>query len=224
MSNKPLLILPVMAGGVLLASRFVTSFVGDEPSTALPYEAPLHDLLNVMTGPIVISLVILVFILTMAAGFLGGTSATTPAEQPKLDAPRPKPQLSLTADARQAKALVDALSARFRQMPNDVIDVAVRTEFDMIHEKHLPALEQAHRDARKTVPACGAEANALDADYAVALGRIANTLDTLVTNCTARARTDLEVQSRFIELRHPSTVDLLMPEHDGEQSGVKYRD
>ena len=93
--------------------------------------------------------------------------------------------------------------AQFRSIPEDMVLAEAAVEFERIESSHVPDLQQAHRDSRATVPAKSAKSDALDAGYAASLDRVNDALARLIEGCEAVGRERLEIQSRFIEARHP---------------------
>ena len=210
--SRTLGMLMMVFGLLITANRFMFAIVDAPPSEGLPWESPLQQIVGQLQSPVMGVMGLLGIILGGWLTVFGSGFVTSIAAEPEA-APRPvrRPpaQIGMTLEARQAKAAVDGLIARFRSMPDDAVSPEARIEFDAITGKHLPDLEEAHGDARKAAPATGPEADSIDGDYTAGLDRLAATLGQLVHACATRARSDLTVQNRFIELRHPVASDPL---------------
>lgn len=174
----------------------------------LPYDSFADRMQAGWTWPMVLIAVALTLALAVASYFALSVPADT-AEPTDDRSSAPPTEITLSSQAADAKARVQGLIARVSHMPAEAFDLTTRNEFDAIRERHLPDLDQAHRDARETVENGTAEASAIDADYAASLDRLAGTLNKLAEECSGRARADLTVQYRFIETRHPAPSDPL---------------
>lgn len=173
--------------------------------------APLDDqssrsmraLTDLLSGPLIN--VVCAIMIVMAGFFLSFWSGW-PSEH---EAPHEKAKpakvatLPMTETARAAEARLNGLIAQFRSMPENMVSPESSVEFERIESKHLPDLMEAHRQARAATRPTSHKADALDADYAGSLDRLSAKLARLIEGCEALGRERLEVQSRFIEARHP---------------------
>lgn len=198
------------AGYTLIAMAFLirsaTWMVGvvtdgaAEADGSMPITQAMEGLLK---GPLIdISCVLMVIGGCLIAVFAGGGSDRTrmPAGEAKI--PRALP-LQMSELARSAEGRLNSLMAQFRSIPEDMVLAEAAVEFERIESSHVPDLQQAHRDSRATVPAKSAKSDALDAGYADSLDRVSDALARLIEGCEAVGRERLEIQSRFIEARHP---------------------
>ncbi len=206
-----------LASFILTIKLMVEFFVwseGKDSAVGLPYESFIDRMQAGWSWPLVLTNMAILLALAAASWAFLPTGENQDDARPDT-APNGASQLSLSSDASDAKTQVDSLVGRLSHMPVEAFDVTTRNEFEAIRGKHLPALEQAHREARETVLDGSADATAIDADYAESLHLLAGTLNKLAADCSARARTDLTVQHRFIEMRHAPAADPLSL--DGEK-------
>lgn len=173
-------------------------------NSSLPSE-PLYRIVDALQGPIGNGLCMVGIAIAGMAYMTGNfgaetrSSATQEGEKPKRIPTLPMSEASRTAEAR-----LNALSAQFRSIPENMVLPEASIEFELIEAKHVPDVRIAHREARSTVSATSEKADALDADYAGMLNRICDTVERLIEGCEALGREKLEVQGRFIEARHPN--------------------
>lgn len=199
------------AGYTLIAMAFLiksaswmVSMVTDgaaEADGSMPITQAMVDLIN---GPLIDILCVLMVI---GGGFIiifGGSGKASGTEIPpsKTKPPRALP-LQMSELAQSAEGRLNSLMAQFRSIPEDMVLAEAAVEFERIESSHVPDLQQAHRDSRATVPAKSAKSDALDAGYAASLDRVSDALARLIEGCEAVGRERLEIQSRFIEARHP---------------------
>ncbi len=174
-----------------------------ESNSSLPFEH-LYRIVDTIQGPIGNALCIVgiaiagMAYMTGAFGLESGGSSTAEGEKPKR-----APTLPMSEAARAAEARLNALSAQFRSIPENMVLPEASIEFERIEAKHVPDVRIAHREARSTVSPTSEKADALDEDYAGMLDRISDTVERLIEGCEALGRERLEVQARFIEARHP---------------------
>lgn len=163
-----------------------------------------ETMLGLINGPFINVMCILMifgggFIAAFGGG--GGTGRThMPAGEAKT---RRVPSLQLSEVAQSAEGRLNSLMGQFRSIPEDMVLPEAAVEFERIENSHVPDLQQAHRDSRATVPAKSVKSDALDAGYAASLNRVSDALARLIEGCEAVGRERLEIQSRFIEARHP---------------------
>ena len=162
---------------------------------------------SIINGPLINIVCILMAIGGgLIIGFGGGGNAdrsNIPAGEANT---RRVSSLQLSKVAQSAEARLKSLIAQFRSIPEDMVLPEAAVEFERIESSHVPDLQRAHRDSRATVRAKPAKSDELDADYAVSLDRISDALTRLIDGCEAVGRERLEIQSRFIEARHPKDV------------------
>lgn len=190
------------------ASWLINVTVGDDPYPEGSGGAVSHvteNLQNLVSGTMVDTFCILMVVVAgmlYATGMGGGGRS----DEPSAEAPRSRrvPTLPLNETARAAEARLAELIAQFRSIPDHIVLQEASIEFERIEGKHVPDLQLAHREARTTVSATSAKAELLDADYAVMLNRLNDSLQRLIESCEALGRERLEVQGRFIEARHPT--------------------
>lgn len=164
----------------------------------------LHDLVSgTMLNTLCILMVIVAGVLYATGGGEKDRSDPSPAGAAR---PRRASTLPLNAAARDAEARLAELTAQFRSIPEHIVLQEAGIEFERIEARHVPDLQLAHREARTTVSATSAKADLLDADYAVMLNRLNDSLQRLIESCEALGRERLEVQGRFIEARHPTDM------------------
>lgn len=189
------------------ASWIIEVITGDDPGPAGSVGAAGHladNLHNLVSGTMLNTLCI---VMVIVAGALYATGAgessrsdASLAEAPPLQLPS---TIVLNEAARAAEARLAELSAQFRSIPEHLVLQEAGIEFERIEAKHVPDLQLAHREARRTVSATSAKADVLDADYADMLNHLNDSLERLIEGCEALGRERLEVQGRFIEARHP---------------------
>jgi len=198
------------AGYTLIAMAFLirsaTWMVGvvtdgaAEADGSMPITQAMEGLLK---GPLIdISCVLMVIGGCLIAVFAGGGSDRTRMPAGEAKTPRALP-LQMSELAQSAEGRLNSLMAQFRSIPEDMVLAEAAVEFERIESSHVPDLQQAHRDSRATVPAKSAKSDALDAGYADSLDRVSDALARLIEGCEAVGRERLEIQSRFIEARHP---------------------
>ena len=198
------------AGYTLIAMAFLiksaswmVSMVTDgaaEADGSMPITQAMEGLLK---GPLIdISCVLMVIGGCLIAVFAGGGSDRTRMPAGEAKTPRALP-LQMSELAQSAEGRLNSLMAQFRSIPEDMVLAEAAVEFERIESSHVPDLQQAHRDSRATVPAKSAKSDALDAGYADSLDRVSDALARLIEGCEAVGRERLEIQSRFIEARHP---------------------
>lgn len=174
-----------------------------EGDSSLPFEQ-LYRIVDTIQGPIGDALCfvgITVAVMAYITGNFGAefrSSTTAEGEKPKRI-----PTLPMSAAARTAETRLNALSAQFRSIPENMVLPEASIEFERIQTNHVPDVRLAHREARSTVSPTSEKADALDEDYAGMLNRISDTVERLIEGCEALGRERLEVQGRFIEARHP---------------------
>lgn len=198
------------AGYTLIAMAFLiksaswmVGMVSDgaaEADGSMPITQAMVDLIN---GPLIDIVCVLMaiggFFLAVFAG--GGSDRTRmTAGETKITRTLP---LQMSELAQSAEGRLNSLMAQFRSIPEDMVLAEAAVEFERIQSSHVPDLQQAHRDSRATVPAKSAKSDALDAGYAASLDRVSDALARLIEGCEAVGRERLEIQSRFIEARHP---------------------
>ena len=198
------------AGYTLIAMAFLiksaswmVSMVTDgaaEADGSMPITQAMVDLIN---GPLIDILCVLMVIGGFfLAVFAGGGSDRTRMTAGETKIARTLP-LQMSELAQSAEGRLNSLMAQFRSIPEDMVLAEAAVEFERIESSHVPDLQQAHRDSRATVPAKSAKSDALDAGYAASLDRVSDALARLIEGCEAVGRERLEIQSRFIEARHP---------------------
>lgn len=174
-----------------------------EGSSSPPFEH-LYRIIDTFQGPIGNALCIVgiaiagMAYMTGAFGLESGGSSTAEGEKPKR-----APTLPMSEAARAAEARLNALSAQFRSIPENMVLPEASIEFERIEARHVPDVRIAHREARSTVSPTSEKADALDEDYAGMLDRISDSIQHLIEGCEALGRERLEIQGRFIEARHP---------------------
>lgn len=174
-----------------------------EGSSSPPFEH-LYRIIDTLQGPIGNALCIIGIVaagmayMTGNFGFGFGGSPTVTGEKPKR-----VPTLPMSEVARAAEARLNALSAQFRSIPENMVLPEASIEFEAIEARHVPDVQLAHREARSTVSSTSEKAEALDADYAAMLDKISDSVQRLVDGCEALGRERLAVQGHFIEARHP---------------------
>lgn len=113
--------------------------------------------------------------------------------------------LPMSDTAQSAEVRLHSLMAQFRAIPETMVLSEAGVEFERIESSHVPDLQNAHREARATVPAKSVKSDELDADYALSLGRISDALERLIEGCEALGRERLEVQVLVpVDLTHRS--------------------
>lgn len=174
-----------------------------EEGSSLPVE-PLYRIVDTLQGPTG-NVLCMVGITIAAMAYMTGNfgvecrgSATKEGEKLKRIATLPMSEAARTAETR-----LNALSAQFRSIPENMVLPEASIEFERIQANHVPDVRLAHREARSTVSPTSEKAGALDEDYAGMLNRISDTVERLIEGCEALGRERLEVQGRFIEARHP---------------------
>lgn len=180
---------PNPAGSMGSAGRFANSLIDLASGT--------------MLNTLCILMVIVAGVLYATGGGEKDRSDPSPANAAR---PRRAPTLPLNEAARAAEARLAELTAQFRSIPEHIVLQEAGIEFERIEARHAPYLQLAHREARTTVSATSAKADQLDADYAVMLNRLNDSLERLIGSCEALGRERLEVQGRFIEARHPNDM------------------
>ena len=194
----------VLKSAMWMAGLLIDGDPFSDDNSSLPFE-PLYRIVDTLQGPIGNGLCMVGITIAGMAYMTGNfgaeirSSATQEGEKPKRI-----PTLPMSEAARAAEARLNALSAQFRSIPENMVLPEASIEFELIEAKHVPDVRIAHREARSTVSATSDKADALDADYAVMLNRICDTVKRLIEGCEALGREKLEVQGRFIEARHPS--------------------
>lgn len=108
--------------------------------------------------------------------------------------------------ARSAALRISRLLSRFHAMPARIVPDDVSIEFEGIEVRHLPGLTKAHTEARAAVSPSSPESDAIDAEYAVSLETLGNSIERLVKRCEAVGRERLAEQARFIETRHTESL------------------
>lgn len=175
-----------------------------EGNSSPPFEH-LYRIIDTLQGPIGNALCVVgitvagMAYMTGNFGFESGGSTTAEGEKPKR-----VPTLPMSEAARAAEVRLHALSAQFRSIPENMVLPEASIEFERIEAKHVPDVKLAHREARTTVSPTSEKAEALDADYALMLDRISNSVERLIEGCEALGRERLAVQGHFIEARHPN--------------------
>lgn len=197
------------------ASWIINTIVGDDPGPAGSGGTVSHiteNLHNVASDTMIDTFCILMVVVAgvLYATGIGGSGRS---DEPLAEAPRTRrtPTLLLNETARAAEARLAELIAQFRSIPEHIVLQEASIEFERIEAKHVPDLQLAHREARTTVSATSAKADLLDADYAVMLNRLNDSLQRLIESCEALGRERLEVQGRFIEARHPTDTHQSVP-------------
>jgi len=207
--SGPSMALTILLFVILLrsASWMLSVVIDGEPlpesNSSLPFEH-LYRIVDTIQGPIGNALCIVgiaiagMAYMTGAFGLESGGPSTAEGEKPKR-----APTLPMSEAARAAEARLNALSAQFRSIPENMVLPEASIEFERIEAKHVPDVRIAHREARSTVSPTSEKADALDEDYAGMLDRISDSIQHLIEGCEALGRERLEVQGRFIEARHP---------------------
>lgn len=205
---------PSMALTILLfvivlrsASWMIGVLIDGEPLTegnsSLPFEH-LYRIIDMVQGPIGNALC-MVGITVAGMAYMTGNFGVESRSSTTAESEKPKriPTLPMSEAARAAEARLNALSAQFRSIPENMVLPEATIEFERIQANHVPDVRIAHREARSTVSPTSEKADALDADYAGMLNRISDAVERLIEGCEALGRERLEVQARFIEARHP---------------------
>jgi len=163
----------------------------------------LRALTDLLSGPLInVACVIMIVMAGFFLSFWSGWPSEHETSHGKAK-PAKVATLPMTETARAAEARLNGLIAQFRSMPENMVSAESSVEFERIESKHLPDLMAAHRQARATTTPTSHKADALDADYAGSMDRLSAKLARLIEGCEALGRERLEVQSRFIEARHP---------------------
>lgn len=176
-----------------------------EPDSPLgPYSTAMASL---MTGPLTNIMCVLMIVGGGLVIMFGGGGDVRQSEisagvpnTPRMTA------LPISDAAQSAEVRLNGLLAQFHSIPENMVLPEAGVEFERIESSHVPDLQNAHREARATVPAKSAKSDELDADYAVSLTRISDALERLIEGSEALGRERLEVQGRFIEARHPKDL------------------
>jgi type IV secretory pathway VirB2 component (pilin) len=195
-----------LLGVFLSAANFMTSkFAELDAGLGTRSGDPLvQQIADLLSGNIVKSLAVLLIVAggllySFGVGYieLGVRSDQTTAR------PKQAASLPMNIDARMAEARIAGLLARLKAVPEELREEAT-IELEGIEQRHMPALTQAHREARATVSPTSKQADELDADYAASLDRLSATLAQMVNRSEALGRERLQWQTLVIEERFPN--------------------
>lgn len=105
--------------------------------------------------------------------------------------------LPFSKAAAQALTQTNALVARLRQMPRELMTEELVDDRAALLDKHLPNLLAAHKLAK------AAGASSADVDLVAALEHVCEEAHRIIGVCQARAKNDLDTQGRFLESLYP---------------------